>query len=283
MGTPLSFYAPIWDTWIALFFKPWFLLYQLLRYLILGDGWLRDYYMEASLYTRTDYLDEKLHQKTLDETQEDASRPENVPDIEIMMVHLFLSHYSPRLTIFGQGAICDFRDPAYDKSQGGFTLLATVLRPHSRGTVRLHSSDPLDPPLVDLGFLSEPADHSTLRTAIRLCMRIGDEMRAGGYNTRPFRAPSSGDDAEVDAYIKEYAQSFLHYSSSCRMGALDDTAGPGVVDDELRVHGVQNLRVCDASIFPRIPAAHLQAPVIAVAEKCADLMKKAAAAAKSGK
>ncbi|EKM54661.1 uncharacterized protein PHACADRAFT_68181, partial [Phanerochaete carnosa HHB-10118-sp] len=163
MGTPLYYYAPIWDTWIAPFLRPWWLLWQLLRFLILGDGWLRDHYMESSVYTRADYLDEDMRQKVLDEQQRDATRPDNVPDIEIMTV------------------LCDFTYPDYDKSKGGYTMLATALRPHSRGTVRLRSSDSLDPPLIDLDFLSAPADRKTLRTAVRLCMRIAGTMRAGGY------------------------------------------------------------------------------------------------------
>lgn len=154
-------------------------------------------------------------------------------------------------------------------------MLATHLHPASRGTVRLRSSDPLDTPLVNLNFLSAPGDINVLRTAIRLCMRIADEMRASGYPVSRVSAPATPDDADVDAFIAEQSQSFLHYSSTCRMAPRDDPDGSGVVDDELRVHGIANLRVCDASIFPQVPAAHLQAPVVAVAEKCADMIKKA--------
>ena len=84
----MSFYAPIWDTWVALFLKPWWLIWQVLRYLIFGVGWLRDYYMETSVYTRADYLDEKMDQKELTEKQRDATLPENIPDIEIMFVRV---------------------------------------------------------------------------------------------------------------------------------------------------------------------------------------------------
>lgn len=258
LGTPLYFYAPLWDTWIALFLKPWWLIWQLCYYVFLGKGWLRDYYMETSIYTHTDYLDEYLRQKELDEVQRDASRPENVPDIEIMT-----------------GAVCDVFDPAHDKSKGGYVLLPTVLRPHSRGTVRLRSSDTLDPPAVDLAFLRSHTDRTLLRTAIRLCLRLVETMRVRGYATSAVCAPRSADDDAVDEFIAKHARSFTHYSSSCRMAPRGNPE-PGVVDDELRVHGIANLRVCDASVFPQIPAAHLQAPVIAVAEKCADMIKRAA-------
>lgn len=255
VGTPLFFYAPIWDTWVALFLRPWWLLWQLVRYLVFGDGWIRDYYVEAHIYTRSEFLGEGMQHKELETAQRDASRPENVPNMEIMI-----------------GAICDFRPPNFDRSRGGYQLLPALLQPRSRGTVRLRSSDPFDYPAVDLAFLSAPEDRTVLRAAIRLCLRLVQTMRVGGYETSAFRAPHSTDDSEIDRAIDAHSQSFWHYSSTCRMGALDDPE-PGVVDDNLRVHGFENLRICDASVFPQIPAAHLQAPVVAVAEKCADIIK----------
>lgn len=154
-------------------------------------------------------------------------------------------------------------------------MLIAPLRPHSHGTIRLRTSDPLDQPLVDLGFLSDPRDRPTMRAAVRLGMRLADEMRATGYALTDLRTPRSTADADVDAFVAKQNVTCLHYSSTCRMAPLDDPDGPGVVDDELRVHGVANLRVCDASIFPQVPAAHLQAPVVVVAEKCAAMIKAA--------
>ena len=154
-------------------------------------------------------------------------------------------------------------------------MLATLLRPASRGSVRLTSSDPSDTPAFNLGFLSSPQDRIVLRSAVRLCMRIAEEMRLSGYDVSNFQAPKSLDNADVDPYIDGQSQSFFHYSSSCRMAPLDDLEGPGVVDNELRVHGIPNLRLCDASVFPQVPAAHLEAPVLVVAEKCADMIRRA--------
>lgn len=85
--------------------------------------------------------------------------------------------------------------------------------------------------------------------------------------------PASTSDADLDAFIKEWGRTTYHYSSSCRMAPEDDTI-PGVVNDELQVHGVRGLRVADSSIFPQIPATHLQAPSVMVAEKCAELIKQ---------
>ena len=100
-------------------------------------------------------------------------------------------------------------------------------------------------------------------------------MRAAGYAARDFSAPASDADAAVDAFAAAHGQSFFHFAGTCRMAPRGDPAGAGVVDDALCVHGVRGLRVCDASVFPQVPAAHLQAPVIAVAEKCADMVREA--------
>ena len=154
-------------------------------------------------------------------------------------------------------------------------MLTAPLRPYSRGTLRLRSSDPWDQPVVDLQYLSNPKDRDTLRAGMRVCMRLVAEMRKTGYPVSDYKAPKSASDADLDEFTAHHSLSILHYSSTCRMAPLDDSEGPGVVDDELRVHGVANLRICDASIFPQVPAAHLQAPCVAVAEKCADMMKAA--------
>ncbi|KIP06969.1 hypothetical protein PHLGIDRAFT_30220 [Phlebiopsis gigantea 11061_1 CR5-6] len=249
--------CPLWDSIVALFVNPWSLMYQMLRFLILGDGWFRYPYMELSIFTKKSFLDQEYGQRALSDEEKDSSRSENIPDIEIMT-----------------GAICNFHAPGFNQDEGGFCMLPTVLRPASRGTVRLASSDPLDTPLYDFNYLSAPEDRAVLRAGVRLCMRLTREMRAAGYAAPDFTAPASGSDADVDAFVAAHGQSFFHFASSCRMAPVDDPAGPGVVDDALRVHGVPNLRVCDASVFPQVPAAHLQAPVIAVAEKCADMVKE---------
>lgn len=83
----------------------------------------------------------------------------------------------------------------------------------------------------------------------------------------------SNNTEELDKFIRHRIRTTFHYASTCRM-ALENDQNPGVVDDELRVYGVQGLRVynCDTSIFPQIVSGHLQAPAVMVAEKCADLM-----------
>ncbi|KAJ7186856.1 alcohol oxidase [Mycena filopes] len=124
---------------------------------------------------------------------------------------------------------------------------------------------------------ASPLDHigvfSMLVTFLR--PKSAGSMRSAGYPLRALSAPSAeaDDDASVEAFIRANMRTTYHYTSTCRMAPADD-AQPGVVDDELRVHGVDGLRVADCSVFPEIVSVHTMAPAVVVAEKCADLVKK---------
>ena len=156
---------------------------------------------------------------------------------------------------------------------GIFSVLASLLRPKSRGTIRLGSAKPRDRPKVDFGFFSDPADSAMARKAVRLALQFGDAMKAQGFPLMGDVAIPKSSDEEMDRYIRHRAKTTYHYSSTCRMAPQFDAQAPGVVDDSLRVYGVSNLRVCDTSVFPQIIATHLQAPVVMVAEKCASMIK----------
>ena len=151
-------------------------------------------------------------------------------------------------------------------------LLSVLLHPRSKGTVRLSSPHPRDPLVVDPQYLSCPADYASLRSSIRLSLRVVERMRARGYQISGWDGPTGESDAELDKYVQKNSMTTYHYSSTCRMAPEDDAEGGGVVDDELRVHGVKGLRVADASVFPWVVGTHLQAPTVMVAEKCADLV-----------
>lgn len=146
----------------------------------------------------------------------------------------------------------------------------------STGHLRLRSRDPRDHPICDMRYATAPEDRQALRTALRLASALADQLRADGYPLDATLVPDVSSDAALDAYIDKNVDTMYHYSSSCRM-APEEGTHPGVVDDELRVHGVRKLRIADASVFPNCPAAHPQAVVYAFAERCADLMKTAAA------
>jgi choline dehydrogenase-like flavoprotein len=151
----------------------------------------------------------------------------------------------------------------------GFTISAIQLQPQSRGYVRLRSADPHQRPLVQPNYLAEAADIATLRDGIRLIRKI--------IATEPMRAlverelePGSAiaDDAALTDYIRANAATVFHPVGSCKMGS-DEMA---VVDARLRVHGINGLRVADASIMPIIPTGNTMAPTIMIGEKAVQMI-----------
>jgi choline dehydrogenase-like flavoprotein len=145
-----------------------------------------------------------------------------------------------------------------------------MLHPRSRGTVRLRSPDPRDRPLLNFNFLSEEADMRVLRKGMRIARDLAASSQLDPYRSQevlPGRDCES--DAAIDAYIRKTAMSVHHPVGSCAMGE-----GPeAVVDPQLRVRGVERLRVADASIMPDIVTGHTNAAVIMIAEKAADLIR----------
>ncbi|KAJ8059540.1 hypothetical protein OCU04_011196 [Sclerotinia nivalis] len=199
-----------------------------------------------------------------------SSDPQSlIPDIELMPL--------------STSAMDNFDEPEFKNIFSKapiFCVLATMLRPKSRGTVRLASDNPHDKPKVDFGILSDASDYSIARSAVRLSLSIGDRMKVVGFPLlRNITFPAekqeldvrNNNTEEMDKFIRHRIRTTFHYASTCRMAPEND-ANPGVVDDELRVYGNEGLRVCDTSIFPQIVSGHLQAPVVMVAEKCADLI-----------
>jgi choline dehydrogenase-like flavoprotein len=146
----------------------------------------------------------------------------------------------------------------------GYSCHVCVLRPHSRGTVRLASTDPSAAPLIDPAFLTDPRDIETLRKGTRI---MADIMAAPALNK--YRGselyPAGQSDAELDAAIRARADTIYHPVGTCRMGS--DTGA--VVDPGLRLNGVEGLRVVDASVMPRLIGGNTNAPVIMMAEKIA--------------
>ncbi|MGV6846976.1 MAG: choline dehydrogenase [Marinibacterium sp.] len=151
----------------------------------------------------------------------------------------------------------------------GFQAHVGPMRSKSRGHVRLRSADPAVSPQIRFNYMSHPEDWDDFRAAIRLTREIFAQK-----SMRPFvqheiqPGDKIRDDAGIDAFIRDHAESAYHPCGTCRMGARDD---PGaVVDPHGRVIGVDGLRVADSSIFPRITNGNLNAPSIMVGEKVAD-------------
>jgi choline dehydrogenase len=151
----------------------------------------------------------------------------------------------------------------------GFALVAAVMAPGSRGTVRLPSADPDVPPLIDPGLLRDGRDAERLAAGLaiaRAAAACTAFARLGITEIAP--GPAIRDAVAVRAYIRQAVGSYYHPAGTCRMGT-----GPGAVTDpELRVHGIRGLRVADASVMPVIPNAHPNATVLAIAEKAAELI-----------
>jgi choline dehydrogenase len=153
--------------------------------------------------------------------------------------------------------------------QHGYQIHMNILRPESRGSLRLHSSNPLAPPLFDPNFLAEEYDRRVIREGVQLAREILSQKAFDPYRgveLAPGPEVQSGE--QIDAYIRVHGEAFYHSVGTCSMGTHD----MAVVDHELRVHGVSALRIADASIMPRIVSGNTNMPVIMIAEKAADLI-----------
>ncbi|MEM6940467.1 MAG: choline dehydrogenase [Pseudomonadota bacterium] len=151
----------------------------------------------------------------------------------------------------------------------GFQAHVGPMRSPSRGSVTLRSPDPADAPVIRFNYMSHPQDWQDFRTCIRLTREIFAQEAFRPYvkdEIQPGAAFQT--DEELDATIREHAESAYHPCGTCRMGQADDRTA--VVDPEARVIGVEKLRVADSSIFPRITNGNLNAPSIMVGEKVAD-------------
>ncbi|EKG21701.1 Glucose-methanol-choline oxidoreductase [Macrophomina phaseolina MS6] len=157
---------------------------------------------------------------------------------------------------------------------GGGTMTVVMLKPLSRGTIFVHTRDPLVPPAIDYGAMLAPSDMPVMLAALRKARAF---MAAPAMRElRPAElAPGANltTDAQLDAALRaSLSPTFAHVCCTAPMMARDQG---GVVDADLRVYGVSGLRVVDASLMPLLPATHTSSTVYAVAEKAADLIKKA--------
>jgi len=152
----------------------------------------------------------------------------------------------------------------------GFTVNSTFLRPESLGTVRLASGDPTADPLIDPRYLSAARDRQMAVLLIRTIREVLRQPEIAKY-IKDERLPGSQaqTDEEIMAYIRQYASCDYHPVGTCRMGSGEDA----VVAPDLRVHGLEGLRVIDSSIMPKLVSGNTMAPTIMIAEKGADLVK----------
>ncbi|RWP00484.1 GMC family oxidoreductase N-terminal domain-containing protein [Mesorhizobium sp.] len=151
----------------------------------------------------------------------------------------------------------------------GVTLNSAFLRPRSRGTVRLNSSDPADHPLIDPNYWSDPYDRDMSIKGLRLAREIMRQKALAPYVLREvLPGPTRTSDDELFDYACRSSKTDHHPVGTCRMGH----DAMSVVTPDLRLRGIEGLRVCDASVMPRIPSSNTNAPTIMVGEKGADLI-----------
>jgi choline dehydrogenase len=174
------------------------------------------------------------------------------PDLKMLLVSALFSHNGSRMV------------PMH-----GFYAHINVARPASRGRVTLSGPNPDLSPVIDQNYNSHQADRVALREGVRIARRIfaqeafaimrGEELGPG---------PAIQSDADIDAYIRASAEADYHSVGTARMG-IDPLA---VVDAQLRVHGLEGLRIVDASVMPTLPGGNTAIPVAMIAEKAADLI-----------
>jgi choline dehydrogenase len=159
-----------------------------------------------------------------------------------------------------------FRNDGLGAALGhAYTMVPQVLKPAASGKISLRSAEPTAKPRIFHNHFSTEEDRIAIREGVRISMRIAEQSPLREYERGRRQYPSSPNDAEIDEFVAEYGFGVFHPSSSCSMGR--------VVDHDLRVRGVDGLRVADASIMPSVVRGNPNASIIAIGEKAADLIQ----------
>lgn len=158
----------------------------------------------------------------------------------------------------------------FPTNEDGFTILPTLLRPQSRGYLTLRSDNPLDFPIIQPNFLSEEDDRKVMVEAAKKAIDVLQAKAFAPYRKEIVYPPDFSSDEAILVHIQKIMETVYHPVGTCKMGN-DEMA---VVDNQLRVHGIANLRVVDASIMPTIVSGNTNAPVYMIAEKAADMILK---------
>src|SRR3954447_13609643 len=184
----------------------------------------------------------------------------SVPDLHFMCIHV------------------PFHLPTFTVPEGAWTIAVGLVRPASRGTLRLRSADPADAPLIDPAMLSAQADVDAMVRGVELAREVAAAPAFDAWRG-PEALPGEGVQgvAALTEFSRRAAGSYFHPVGTCKMGVGPDA----VVDPELRVRGVEGLRVADASVMPSIVSANTNTAAMVIGEKAADLVRAARPAAVS--
>jgi len=204
-----------------------------------------------------------------------TAEPQPAPEVAVAQVH-YWAKSSPEQPVPDTQPIF-FSVPMYTNTAGelmegpeqGFSLLAGIVRPASRGSLTLSGPAPEDPVRIDLGAYTAPEDLDSMLFSLRQCRSIAAQPALQGLGAEEiYPGPAVGDsDEELIAYIRNTTTTYHHQVGTCAMGPQGNGA---VVDPEsFRVHGLKGLRVADASIMPRVTTGNTNAPSVLIGEKAA--------------
>ena len=238
---------------------------SLLRFIATGSGPLSVSPAEAQVFIDSGIQDER-----------------EAPDMEIIF---FGGKGSPKhlknFNMLPEQAIKTFGvNVMQEVSMTGYSFIPTLIHPRSRGTVKLDKESPVGPPLIDPNYLSDPLDVEVILQGIKFSQRIANSSAFDVFNSRgafqhvaniSSAHPHGSDDYWRD-YIRYFTLTQYHPVGTCKMGAVDDPTT--VVDPRLRVKGVKNLRVVDASVMPEVTSGNTNAPTIMIGEKASDMIKE---------
>ncbi|CAB0033579.1 unnamed protein product [Trichogramma brassicae] len=168
---------------------------------------------------------------------------------------------------------------SHNRGKQGCLIWPTLLQPKSRGEILLSSEDPFDPPKILPNYMSHADDRRRLIKAVRLSQALANTESMKNYGSELYDRPVPGcehhrwdSDGYWECAIRTYTISYWHFGGTCKMGKDDDPEA--VLTSKLLVKGIRNLRVVDGSIMPTVPSAHTNLPILMIAEKMADVIKK---------
>jgi choline dehydrogenase len=207
--------------------------WNFIRYVLLKDGPLTSNIAEAGAFVRSD--------PSLDR-----------PDLQF--------HFAPGFF---------YKHGLTDEKRLAYSFGPCLVQPESRGALRLRSNDPFAPPRIDPNYLANDRDVRALCTGVQLALEIGSQTAFDRFRGERFLpAVDATSDADIERFVREFCETLYHPVGTCRMGS-DESA---VVDPQLRVRGIDGLRIADASIMPRIPGGNTNAPTIMIAERAAEFI-----------
>jgi choline dehydrogenase len=191
------------------------------------------------------------------------SRPTAAPDLQFVFVHFPMPTRSPSDRFESWGSSQWAPRPVH-----GYSVTFSLLRPHSRGSVRLLSRDPGSAPLIDPGYYADARDLDLMVTALRQARRLGLAGALAPWRLTELAPVEVTDERSLREYARLATTPVGHFVGTCAIG----TGARAVLDPHLRVHGVDGLRVADASVMPSIVAANTHATVVAIAERAASML-----------